>query len=191
MCKNKYNILLEDLPLKIFYKDRSSTYISCNEKFARFLDKKVEEITGKTDYDLFPEEIAKEHLKYDNEVIESGQRKDKEQKYVKNKKESIFHTIEVPVKNEKGDIIGILGLSVDITEKVIFEKDAELSRHFALIGELAAGVAHEINNPITGVINCAQIILNKSNEGSREKDLASRIIREENRNGIKYLSYSY
>ncbi|WKZ15824.1 MAG: PAS domain-containing protein [Candidatus Jettenia caeni] len=179
--ENTCKLLYENLPVKIFYKDKKSIYLFCNENFARYLHIKTEEIAGKTDYDFFPKDIAKEYRKYDKEVIRSGQRKDKERRYWKDEQELIFYTIKVPVKDEKGNIIGILGMALDMTEKVKLEKDTERSRHLALLGELAAGVAHEINNPITGVINCAQILLNKSSEGSREKNLASRIIKEGDR----------
>ncbi|WKZ20326.1 MAG: PAS domain-containing protein [Candidatus Jettenia sp. CY-1] len=181
ISENKCKLLHENLPVKIFYKDKRSIYLFCNENFARYLHIKTEEIVGKTDYDFFPEDIAKEYREYDKEVIRSGQRKDKEKRYWKDGQELIFYTIKVPVKDEKGDIIGILGTALDMAERVKLEKDTERSRHLALLSELAAGVAHEINNPITGVINCAQILFNKSHEGSREKNLASRIIKEGDR----------
>ncbi|MDN3509864.1 MAG: PAS domain-containing protein [Candidatus Jettenia sp.] len=181
ITENKWQLLYENLPLKIFYKDKNSIYLFCNENFARHLHIKMGEIAGKTDYDFFPEEVAKEHIEYDKEIIESGQKKDKEERYWKDGRELIFYMIKVPIKNEKGDIIGILGVALDVTERVKTEKDAERLRHLALLGELATGVAHEINNPITGVINCAQILFNKSSNESREKDLASRIIKEGDR----------
>jgi signal transduction histidine kinase len=58
------------------------------------------------------------------------------------------------------------------------EREAERQAHLASLGELAAGVAHEINNPVNGIINCAEILVNKTGEGSRERDLGKRIIKE-------------
>jgi PAS domain S-box-containing protein len=69
----------------------------------------------------------------------------------------------------------------DETERKAMAADTMRAAHLASIGELAAGVAHEINNPINGVINLAQILINESLQESLENDVADRIIKEGNR----------
>jgi len=93
-------------------------------------------------------------------------------------REYVIQTAKTPVKDETGKITGILGIFWDITEKIQLQMEATRSRHMASLGELAAGVAHEINNPINGIINYAQILANKSGEQSKEKDIANRIKKE-------------
>ncbi len=69
----------------------------------------------------------------------------------------------------------------DTTER---KKDLEKAfrvNQLAAIGELAAGVAHEVNNPINGIINYAQILENRSEPLSREWDICNRIIKEGDR----------
>jgi PAS domain S-box-containing protein len=66
-------------------------------------------------------------------------------------------------------------------EKEVARAEALRASHLASIGELAAGVAHEINNPINGIINYAQILANKGKEDSPEFDIFKRIIRESDR----------
>ncbi len=181
MNENKYRVLLENLPQRIFYKDTNFVYVSCSENYAKDINIRPEEIAGKTDYDFYPKELAGKYRADDKKVMESGQTIDVEEKHIKDEKEFFVHTIKTPLRDENGTIIGILGVFLDVSEKVALQMEAEHIRHLVSIGELAAGVAHEINNPIMSVINCAQILSDKGASGSFEKDVANRIIKEGNR----------
>lgn len=66
----------------------------------------------------------------------------------------------------------------DITKRKELVAEAMRAGHLASIGELAAGVAHEINNPINSVINLAQIIVNEDKKKGKHNDIASRMINE-------------
>ncbi len=106
----RYRTLLGNLPQKIFYKNRNSIYVSCNENFARDLGIKPEEITGKTDYDLFPKELAEKYRADDKRIMESGKTEDMEQRYIQNGQEVIVHAVKMPVKDENNDTVGILAI---------------------------------------------------------------------------------
>ncbi len=80
--------------------------------------------------------------------------------------------------NSDGDPVGVIGVSRDNTEKKLLQADAIRAGHLASLGELAAGVAHEINNPITGVINYAEILKDEFNERSEDTNIPERIINE-------------
>lgn len=62
VSENKYRMLLENIPHKLFVKDINFAYLSCNEHYARDLKIKPDEIAGKTDFDFFPREIAEKKL---------------------------------------------------------------------------------------------------------------------------------
>jgi two-component system NtrC family sensor kinase len=90
----------------------------------------------------------------------------------------IWDVKAIPVKDSKGRVTKVLDFAVNVTEKLKMETEAVKTAHLASIGQLAAGVAHEINNPITGIINYADILLSKSEPGTKSHDIANRIIRE-------------
>ena len=71
----------------------------------------------------------------------------------------------------------------DITEKNHLQAEAIRVGHLASLGELAAGVAHEINNPITGIISIAEILTDKFHELGGDKTIPERIVNEGERIG--------
>jgi C4-dicarboxylate-specific signal transduction histidine kinase len=63
----------------------------------------------------------------------------------------------------------------NITEKKLMQAETARAGQLASIGELAAGVAHEINNPINGIINCAQLLIDEKDEFSEQTEISMRI----------------
>lgn len=83
--------------------------------------------------------------------------------------------LEIRVRNRTEE------LEKATTEKMALQAEAMQTGHLASLGELAASVAHEINNPINGIINYAQILANDAMAESRELDISKRIIKEGDR----------
>jgi PAS domain S-box-containing protein len=80
--------------------------------------------------------------------------------------------------NEEGKFEGIVCIAQDIT----MQTETMRAGHLASIGELAAGVAHEINNPVNSIINFAQIMIDEVNKGDITSDeIPARIIKEGDR----------
>ena len=75
----------------------------------------------------------------------------------------------------------VVALLRDVTDKKATTAAIMRAEQLAALGELAAGVAHEINNPINGIINYAQILANKTAEGDPVHDIAVRLIKEGDR----------
>ena len=135
--EEKFRLLVEHLPQKIFIKDRFSTYIACNRHFARDLGIEAEAIAGRTDYDFFPEELAEKYRADDRRVTDSDTTISVEEKYVApSGKEQLIWTSKVPYRDTKGDIIGVMGIFEDITErKKIAEKLFEEQERLRIIFE--------------------------------------------------------
>jgi PAS domain S-box-containing protein len=154
--ENKYRTLLENLPQKIFLKDRKSIYVSCNENYANDLKIKPDEITGKTDYDFYPKELAEKYRADDKRIIESGKTEDIEEKYIQEGQELVVHTIKTPIRNEQGNSIGLLGIFRDVTKHKKIEEELSMYREkmvraerLASLGTLSATLAHELTQPLT------------------------------------------
>jgi PAS domain S-box-containing protein len=78
-------------------------------------------------------------------------------------------------------VSGALATVEDVTEQRRLQEQLVQSAKLASIGQLAAGVAHEINNPLNGIINYAQLLLNKAEPGGRQARFLEGILREGDR----------
>jgi two-component system, NtrC family, sensor kinase len=83
-----------------------------------------------------------------------------------------------PVKDMDGKVDRIMLIARELTSDEIRKVDSIRTAKLAAIGELAAGVAHEVNNPVTGIINFAQILLDNYELDSAGIDIVQKIIKE-------------
>ncbi|MFH1742174.1 MAG: PAS domain S-box protein, partial [bacterium] len=109
--------LIEHLPQRVFVKDRNSVYVSCNANFAQDFGIAPEEIAGKDDFAFNPPELAEGYRADDQAVMAVGTLKDIEERYQLAGEERWAHTIKVPYRDKDGQIIGVLGIFEDITER--------------------------------------------------------------------------
>jgi len=171
--------------------DAAGLYTYCSSTCEKLFGFTVEEIIGKKHfYDLFHPEDQDELKTAAFAVFnKKGTFKEFRNRNIDRGGNTVWlSTSGVPMLDKEGKLLGYRGADVNITRQVEeedlrhkMEIEAIRSSQLATLGELSAGVAHEINNPISGVINYAQIIANMVAETSKEKDLAQRIIKEGDR----------
>lgn len=123
--EKRYKTLLENIPQKIFYKNRDSVYISCNENYARDLKIRPEEIEGKTDYDFYPKNLAEKYRADDERIMRTGTAVEIDEDYIQDWKKRSVYTFKAPIRDNSGNVIGILGIFQDITDRKDLEKKAE------------------------------------------------------------------
>lgn len=115
--------LLASIPERVFFKDRNSVFISVNKQFANDLGMTPEELIGKSDFDFFPAELAEKYCEDDRLIMESRQPASIEERNVVQGVERIVAVTKAPVVGPDGEVMGVLGLFRDITER----KRAELA----------------------------------------------------------------
>ena len=111
--------LLSTIPAFVYFKDRNGNYIAANKAFADKTGTSVDEIAGKTDYDFFPKAQADDHRAHDHEVMESGEPKyDIEELVTEADGRLVWtSTSKTPFFGSGGDVIGMVGMTLDITER--------------------------------------------------------------------------
>ncbi|MCK4312831.1 MAG: PAS domain S-box protein, partial [Candidatus Cloacimonetes bacterium] len=114
--EEKFRAISESAIDSIFIKDVNSKYIHVNPAMEKLFGLTASNLIGKTDIELFGEEIGKHIIETDKKVIKGEIFIDKRDKTVRGELHS-FHVIKVPLKNSEGKIIGLCGIARDITEK--------------------------------------------------------------------------
>jgi len=127
--------LLDSIPDIIFYKDKNGVYLGCNQALAEFVGKKRIDIIGKTDYDLFDKETAAFFKYHDNKMFEELQPCNNEEwiTYPDGRK-ALVDTLKTPYWGQDGSLIGILGISRDITTR---KQAEEISRERETLLQMA------------------------------------------------------
>lgn len=159
-------IMLDASPTLIFYKDTRGRYIRANRKFSDFLNIPITEIIGKTHRQLFPDSDEKVFLE-DGEIIDSGQPVLGRRGHINTPTGRRSMLIDkIPNKDHRGDVIGIIGFATDITEqekaqqeKLELQERLARSQKMESIGLLAGGVAHDLNNVLTGFVSYPDYLL--------------------------------
>ncbi len=142
----KYRTLVENLPQKIFHKNNDSVYVTVNENLARDLNITPDEMAGKTDYDFWPRELADKYRADDKRIRESGETEHIEEVYIQDGEERVVQTIKVPVRDEESNVVGILGIFWDITERKRAEE--ELRQHREHLEELVGTRTTELDERV-------------------------------------------
>ena len=160
--------LVDAIPDLVWLKDLNGVYHSCNPTFERFFGAKEADIVGKTDYDFKDKDLADFFREHDRKAVEANGLNVNEEwlTFAADGHSGLFETIRTPMRDAEGHLLGVLGISRDITErKQAAEEKAKIeaqllqAQKMESIGQLAGGVAHDFNNMLSIIIGFTEVAI--------------------------------
>jgi PAS domain S-box-containing protein len=152
--RDRLSRVIEHAPMVLFAFGRDGVVSAVEGRGLERLGLGPRDFLGRSMFDIFPQEriiaesarraLAGETVSYAVRLNVSG--------------EGVFETRLVPLRSEAGEVTGALGISLDVTELRKMEAQLARAERLASVGMLAAGVAHEINNPLSYVVANLDII---------------------------------
>ncbi|MCL4431763.1 MAG: EAL domain-containing protein [Epsilonproteobacteria bacterium] len=154
--RNFLHTLLDTIPDMIWLKNSDGVYLLCNPIFERFFGAKEEVIVGKTDYDFLEKELADSFREKDRFAIEIKGKSINEEwvKFADDGSSVLLEITKVPMLDESGSLIGVLGIAHDITARKSNEAHIQNLAHFDQLTGLPNRIL--LNDRVTYLLNMAQ-----------------------------------
>jgi PAS domain S-box-containing protein len=152
--------VLENSPAVIYAKQKDGRYKYINREWERVCDLSRERVIGRTDHDLFPEEIAEQFRSNDVGVLETGRLTEYEERVGTPWGEQLFLSKKVPLISPAGEVEGLCGISTNITDQrknelalreTISTLERERENKLMSVEAIIASIAHEVRQPLTAI----------------------------------------
>jgi PAS domain S-box-containing protein len=179
LSQTQYKSVVENARDLIFLVDEAGAFLSANTAMARVFGIPAAGIVRKKIADLLPREDADAMLSWVQDTVQS--RKSSEIKAPMRLKDRVywFSTHFVPIFGEDGrSVEQVLVMARDITDRQQMENQMAQTEKLASLGTLAAGVAHEINNPVGVMLGFTELLLDKLPPDSKEHEMLKTIERQ-------------
>jgi PAS domain S-box-containing protein len=155
----------------ITIKDVQGRYQLVNPRAERIAGIPREQMIGKTATELFPEAVAAVIDKNDQATLAKGAHHAVEESMTIGGKERRLYSERFPLTDYKGEVIGICCITRDMTRRRQLQRQLVSSERLAAVGQLSAGVAHELNNPLSGILAFGEdLLLEAGDDDPRRKD---------------------
>lgn len=163
--------IISKFPGHLYWKDREGHYLGVNEEHLSSMGlSSVAEAIGKTDFDLIWRDQAQELREIDLKVMETGERYSVEELGDTSKgQHRTFVSHKLPLRNRNGDIVGVIGTSVDISEQVAAREALRVAKLKAerasqAKSEFIANMSHDLRTPLAGIQSLVEDIIGKTTD---------------------------
>jgi PAS domain S-box-containing protein len=174
--ERRLKALINNIPDIAWLKDAESRFIAVNEPFGRSCGFSPEDLIGKSDLDIWPEDLALRYMQDDQEVMRLGNVKVAEEPLAdKQGRIKWIETIKTPIYNERKEIVGTVGIARDLTERRLAEEAVRESeeKYRSLVENINDVVFNiDLNGTITYISPVAETITGYSIDEYKEKNLA-------------------
>jgi len=170
--ENELQAVIENIPNMVFVKDvENLIFRRINRAGEKLLGIPRDQILGKTDYELFDQKQAELFIRSDQKALESNFPIEIQKEYIKTDAGMrILYTRKAVIQDENGNPEYILGVSEDITERKQTEALLMQSSKMASLGEMATGVAHELNQPLNIIRMASANVMRRINKSSLDEE---------------------
>jgi PAS domain S-box-containing protein len=147
--EERIRVALGSVPIILYTTDRELRYTWMYRAHGQY---PAENIIGRKDIDVEPDKF-KEINEFKQSVLDSGQPDRREIRYNFDGRVEIYDYTAEPLRDANGEIVGLTVAALDITHIRLAEEALRKTEKLAIVGRLAASIAHEINNPLEAVVS--------------------------------------
>jgi PAS domain S-box-containing protein len=183
-----------NIPDTIYVKDRCGRFVTANVATLKMLGlETLDELVGKTDYDFLPTEMACNFVADDQVVMRTNEAMLGQEESLRRSDGSLIwlSTTKVPLRGEDGEVVGLVGIGRDITQRKHAEEELLAAKNSAdsanhAKSEFLANMSHEIRTPMNGIIGMTELLSATRLDGEQREFL--QLVQESSQSLLRLLN---